>query len=36
MLREDFKLKTNFGKGIDWPIELDEVDALTTKERNLL
>jgi len=25
MLREDFKLKSNFGQGLDWPIGLDDL-----------
>lgn len=25
MLREDFKLRSNFGQGLDWPIDLDDL-----------
>jgi choline dehydrogenase-like flavoprotein len=25
MLREDFKMRTNFGVGLDWPISLDDI-----------
>jgi len=36
MLREDFKLKSNFGQGLDWPIGLDDLMPFYDKAELLL
>jgi choline dehydrogenase-like flavoprotein len=36
MLREDFKLKSNFGQGLDWPIGLDDLMSFYEKAEFVL
>jgi choline dehydrogenase-like flavoprotein len=36
MLREDFKLRSNFGQGLDWPIGLDDLMPFYDKAERIL